>query len=739
MTGCTVLASCNKAESSEAGYAPKPGNVISISVGTDSPEFSDAENPGTKITFDGEHLWWEGTEEMKVLVGDNSTTSLATGLQATIPSTGYGVFGGSIDLGDYDYSNVQAVVVPADAASYYYHSAKGEERVRIPLSYEQVQAKEGIMETSYAPVFARLQLEEAPEGDYSIDGLPMKAATYAVRFNVYGASAEGETLKSVALRFGTKRESYYEGRFNADGSISNIYQNGDATDTWTVSLTEEKTLAADKENGLKVFLSVSPKFSDIVAIEVKTDDATYTKAVTKSLGDTSADRNLLPGQMYQFGLNLSGFSRATDDAIKYSTDGKAWTNTLPDSFTDLYVKTEGEVTVSAADLDAIVTAMKAQSEAAGLDMGEATYESEVFPAVFKGTVPSTGNSAALTPTAPVTCIKSMVFPSNITEIAASAFAGATSLEAVNLTGIKKIGAQAFRNTGLKDLTVPSSVTYCGTYAFGYLLELQTCLFDAKLPDSGDGSGTYLFAHRTGNNQAALTRQLNAAAGKSGLTFTFGKNANTCMGYFFDGNCLLKKVIYANGASVFTNSNNYIRCWNLAEVVFQGTGRAYGPSNVINWNSDSGNQTTTAVVAGNWGTSINNVGQGVTDKKLTFDSTDAFNTFITTRVTSIRHLMILRRFVWRGYTMPLIYSTNYIDEAKSSCAWTTSIPETFTTLHVVGNPLTLNDLEAIKTAADAQTEKVTLNFGGTLYESTTFPDTFEGDAKITVAQLPVNCL
>lgn len=74
-------------------------------------------------------------------------------------------------------------------------------------------------------------------------------------------------------------------------------------------------------------------------------------------------------------------------------------------------------------------------------------------------------------------------------------------------------------------------------------------------------------------------------------------------------------------------------------------------------------------------------------------------------------------------------------------WSETIPGSFTRLAVKNN-ITASDLEAIKTAIDAQAAAADLDLSGTIYESETFPATFAGtaDARNTTLKsitFPVN--
>ena len=70
-----------------------------------------------------------------------------------------------------------------------------------------------------------------------------------------------------------------------------------------------------------------------------------------------------------------------------------------------------------------------------------------------------------------TSLESIKIPDSVTSIGALAFYGCTSLEeAVIGKSVQSIGNYAFENTALTNVTLPLSVTFIGSYAFGYHYE-----------------------------------------------------------------------------------------------------------------------------------------------------------------------------------------------------------------------------------------------------------------------------
>lgn len=265
---------------------PASGNCIKVSFETLAPS-TDAP---TKTTLDGEQLVWTGDETLDVLIGNSGSSDASTSKAVALnfdPATT--TFNGVIDLGSFTESDIRAITVPGNSGAWIscendaYHA-------NIPLTLNQVQVKDGVMNGDNFPLYADITDEirancKLEDGSFRFRNIQLEWACSAVRFNVYGTHAamdSNEILKSVSV--------------SMDEEI-------------TVSLSESATIAGkNAEDGVKIFMAIRPYGSNINSVTVTTD-----KAVYELSGKNGALKVLegedIRGNMYQFGLNLAKFER----------------------------------------------------------------------------------------------------------------------------------------------------------------------------------------------------------------------------------------------------------------------------------------------------------------------------------------------------------------------------------------------------------------------------------------------
>ena len=96
--------------------------------------------------------------------------------------------------------------------------------------------------------------------------------------------------------------------------------------------------------------------------------------------------------------------------------------------------------------------------------------SKLTSVVFPSSITSIGYSAFEF----CTSLKTITIPSSVKTIGADAFFGCTALSKVTFfSGLESIGYSAFLNTALTSVTIPKTVTYIGSNAFGYTYTNKT--------------------------------------------------------------------------------------------------------------------------------------------------------------------------------------------------------------------------------------------------------------------------
>lgn len=582
---CTLLAgaslsSCDKTFSERDLSPAKEGKIIRVSVNAEIPPLEDAQT-GTKVTFSDNKLVWEGNETMSLMFGNSGCGGAGTSsksLTLTIPKSPDGnFFAGDVEIVDaggnsFTEDDLLCLSVPGRAVSknyMYYNSGSSSQRTQLSTDQQQTQQYDGVMNGEYFPLYINVTDEiraaaKQTDGSYKFDGLSLKWGCSVIRFNVYGTHPSmnaAEVLQNITVNAPNNKLNR--------GSLmtwndENLLTSGDH-EYRTVTLQNPVTIAGKTaDNGVKVFMSIAARNSaKVESIEIETDKAYYRLALGTAITYSEGGAGKR-GTVYQYGLNISKFERIPKDHMLYSVDGGAtWTNTLPSgtSYTTLSAK-QSSGTILDDDLQNIRAWLDTQASAVDLDLSEGTYDSDTFPAVF-------GNSTAANA---CTKINSVIFPSNITTIAANAFRNCTELSSVDLTGITTLGNYAFSATGLVSLTVPSSVTSLGTYVFSNTYNLATVYWncaDPVMANTGTSNRKDYYTFQWPNEDLAHTVDLTVYVGSDIVVPRY---------FLINNNNVVKLVFRESTARKRVGNNAFIRARYLAEIEFEGsdvTKFAYG--------------------------------------------------------------------------------------------------------------------------------------------------------------------
>jgi len=528
------------------------GQKVKFSLTADFPESC----PESKVTLDRSGLTWTGNETATLIFGKDGANNSNN---PNLPSVAPGVFEGEITIpSGFTIENLRGIVVPGEnGANFRGDVAATPARIRMYNAYAQTQSTNGTLNTKHLSLFAELSYSELvkdADNKYTLpSGKRLNSGSDLINFTIYGIHPEmedGEIFKS--LRIDSDKVLANRCEYAIGSGSRYYYANGETY--VSVQLTEEVGFSQDKENGIKVYLSVLASLERAInKITIKTDKATYVKNISQTL-DRSEIARL---RVYPVSVNMAnGFTRSTD--ISYSTDGgNTWSTSLPsESYSTLDVRTGNGNKLTESTLKEIALSMDSQDSPVDLNLKEAEYEATIFPAVFKGTE-----------TAKCTSIKSIKFPSNVNEIAENAFAYCSSLESVDFTGISTINTKAFYWSGLKTLDIPRTVTSMPGYlTFGCCINLTDVYFDSPAPRIGA-------AGEGGTNHAHFAyAKLTSATGKPTdylpvedwpelhptkdpkCTITFGPNAAALGRYMFLYNKNIGKIVIQG--NIGNNIGNY---------------------------------------------------------------------------------------------------------------------------------------------------------------------------------------
>ncbi len=522
-------------------------NPIHLSVST---VMGNLNNAATRVLFnpeDSTQLLWEGNETLGVMIGNSSSKTGDAATYSTQPLatvTGRkGVFEGDVTLGSWTTEDIRGIVCPCNEHAWIRYNSDFRIVCRVG-SEKQIQLHNNVLNGEYAPVFAEVSLADfnVNGNTYSIEDKQLQWACSMFRYNIYGKHPQmnaNEIFKSITITCVSSwhLSGTYEWKIGQGKAVYNAVASYIETE-----LQEECTIADKTQaNGIKVFGVLLPRNTTFVGLKVVTDKATYNKTINY----TSTALNT-PGTVLPVNIDLSTFdTRIAASAEPYSIDGgNTWSATLPtasDNFTSFIAK---DVELQASDLEAIMTAVKAQAAPVDIDLSQSAYATSIFPAVV-GATDGARN----------TTIKSIKFPANILSIAEAAFQYCDALESVDLTGIQEIGANAFRYCHLKTFSVPNTVTTIGNQAFRWNFYLDSVYYNAP-----KAVGTYILA------QNDATMENNPENKKE--VIVFGPDVEEISPYCCRSNGLLNKVVFEGSSKMniqmFSNSK-----W-LETIVFENT-------------------------------------------------------------------------------------------------------------------------------------------------------------------------
>lgn len=291
-------------------------------------------------------------------------------------------------------------------------------------------------------------------------------------------------------------------------------------------------------------------------------DVVYTFSDGTIYSEKKSGINIQAGKTYRIESEIK-----KDDlkkAISYQADGGEWSDTLPDSFTKLVVKSEF-VGLSVQDHNAIIAAMQ---EGAELDFSQAINDTEVFGTYYKGNKK----------------LKSISLPNNLTEFSAGVFDQCTSLESVTVQeGVVKFQQMAFNGcANLKTVNLPSTLTEVARRTFYDCVSLE----QISLPDNLTTLGDYTFWNCESLKSIDLPKNLSTIGTN---TFYNCKSLESIEipgslkvmtgttllngGMFY--NCKSLKEVKLNEGIEEVGAQTFYNCWAIEELVLPSTVKTVG--------------------------------------------------------------------------------------------------------------------------------------------------------------------
>ncbi len=435
----------------------------------------------------------------------------------------------------------------------------------------------------------------------------------------------------------------------------------------------------------------------VAAKENPTDQRRTAELVVSAVRSISGDscRVVIPVQQDRFGESV---------AVEYSTDGgQTWLEEMPVGFSALKVRTNDGRPFSEDMLTQFKAIVTSAGTAAALDLSEALYDSDTFPAVFAGTSES-----------PVLCLAGIKFPSNVTDIPEQAFINCKALKDVDLAGIRKIGAEAFRHCGIETLSIPNTVTSYGAYVFADNPSLKDVYYNTPFDPGSDKSN---------NMWTFYLEEMEIAEPQ--FVLTIGPDARYMPRTVLRHNNALVKIICED--AVFFRQYAFPYCDNLAEVEFRCTDEARIADNGV------------FGIASPWDSNMTLPGARVSDRRITVPAGLEL---------AYSQNAVVKKLMEAGFTMdipevPAVPAD--VQYSTDGAEWTNDIPAAFTSLKVKANnsaKLTAFTLEEISKAIGAQSSPVSLDLSGLDFESEVFPAAFVGTesarfTKLGAILLPAN--
>lgn len=289
---------------------------------------------------------------------------------------------------------------------------------------------------------------------------------------------------------------------------------------------------------------------DSVILEAKENPVEERRETTLTI---TAER-AISGDVVSGVVTLSQDKYGQRVSYEYSKDGgQTWLEDIPAEFEVLTVRTNNGVKLSAADISAFKASITEQNAPAGLDLGQADYESETFPAdAFAGT--------AINPNKTLSYIK---FPKNVKTVASKAFQYCTALETMDLNAVSTLGEEVFRYSGLKRVNVPNTVTAYGKYVFADCLALEEVYFNSPYD-----SGTNANGGTDKPNEKYMFYTVREDITDAKLVVTIGPDVRYIQRTLFRHAYNLKKLVCED--AVYFRNYCIAYCANLAEIEFRCT-------------------------------------------------------------------------------------------------------------------------------------------------------------------------
>lgn len=592
-----IVLSCSKESAKVTAPAKSGSNIVNITVSAEKaiPEADGAE---TKLSYDwsSDTFGWEADDKLQICLckwKDEGHSAAWTKNVVVDPVEGKtGVFAGQIDLSNgedeaFTYEDIKGVFAVKSLMSNWNVrrvsiSGVVNMAIAVPFALDQEQAEAGVFTSGttfpfYSGIVSGTSLSQMAGGDIALTGVKLVAGCSILEYHIYADPGEdpdpgyaSEKIESITVSTPSTATNLSCIHANTIywSEISNTARRGYSAsnkNTGSVSLVNPVNIPASRDESAVLWHSVPTGAKSLVSVVVKTDVATYTK--TFEGHSVAATKN----RIYPLYMNLAKFDRVSASSFQYSIDGGAtWLASIPSAFTTLAVKSDVGAAMPEVVLEEVREAIDAQASPVALDLSAIEFESATFPAVF-------GNATAASAS---TKLKSIVFPSNTTGLAADAFYNCTGLSSMDLTGMTALGNNCLRNTGITEINVPNTVKSLGTYVLADNSKLSSVYWacaDPVMANFGTSNRKDYFTLAMANSDTAPTAD---------LVVTIAPNTYIPR-YFFRYNNNLKKLIFEPCTAIRRIGNNSFQNTRyLAEIEIQGTNPAlfpYGSSDVYNAN------------------------------------------------------------------------------------------------------------------------------------------------------------
>lgn len=457
-----------------------PKNLVRIIVNAE--KVISGEDQDTKVTYDPSNnkFSFESGDKLQLLIGKDlektaTSANLPNQQSVLLDMETPGVFSGTINLGTFDATDIQAAVLVKaqdDTNFKLYHQKDQGTMLRISVAANQTQnAADELTSANQRDIFfthiTDSQVQNNTEtGDITISTLSLKLGNAIWEFHIYGAEYTDEKIQSISVagaQDGSNSRKHYTACYNFFRTSSGNFYTVGGTKYYktTVSVSSPFNVSATVNDAPALWMGLNcdseSNSLELGEIVITTDKAVY----VRTFESTSLSR--IKGHVKPININIgtSGSFTRYSKTIEYSIDGgTTWSEEMPDasnSYSTLVVK--GIISASGLSTlaDNIANHFGSTAEKVALDLSGCLYESTTFPMVFG----NTGNDTNYTK-----CLSSIELPANISSLAASAFRRCTNLKSIQLKGIKTIGDLAFsRASALTDIGDVSSLETLGHTVF----------------------------------------------------------------------------------------------------------------------------------------------------------------------------------------------------------------------------------------------------------------------------------